>query len=116
MTTNPFDELLGHAYYIVHPDLNCFIPRTPGIPVNHQVIMGDTTSELPTCGRTRSEPVKFGRALRDSEFLFDPSYRNLNHGSSISRSLLLLLARLQTIDLLTPWQAHLALSPPTSAT
>ncbi|KAK4677599.1 hypothetical protein QC764_300210 [Podospora pseudoanserina] len=81
MTTNPFDELLGHAYYIVHPDLNCFIPSTPSIPVKHQVIMGDTTSDLPTCGRTRSEPVKFGRALRDSEFLFNPSYRNLNHGS-----------------------------------
>ncbi|KAK3290422.1 pyridoxal phosphate-dependent transferase [Chaetomium fimeti] len=26
-------------------------------------------------------PVTFGHALRDSQFLFDPSYRNLNHGS-----------------------------------
>ncbi|KAK4142230.1 putative L-cysteine desulfhydrase [Dichotomopilus funicola] len=26
-------------------------------------------------------PVKFGHGLRDEQFLFDPSYRNLNHGS-----------------------------------
>ncbi|KAK4202382.1 pyridoxal phosphate-dependent transferase [Triangularia verruculosa] len=41
--------------------------------------MGDITSNLPI--RAKSEPVKFGHALRDSDFLFDPSYRNLNHGS-----------------------------------
>ncbi|KAK0736264.1 pyridoxal phosphate-dependent transferase [Apiosordaria backusii] len=41
--------------------------------------MGDTTTDLPI--RAKSEPVKFGHALRDSQFLFDPSYRNLNHGS-----------------------------------
>ncbi|KAH6857136.1 pyridoxal phosphate-dependent transferase [Chaetomium sp. MPI-CAGE-AT-0009] len=28
-----------------------------------------------------SNPVTFGHALRDEQFLFDPSYRNLNHGS-----------------------------------
>ncbi|KAK4180606.1 pyridoxal phosphate-dependent transferase [Triangularia setosa] len=41
--------------------------------------MGDATSDLHT--RAKSEPVQFGHSLRDSQFLFDPSYRNLNHGS-----------------------------------
>lgn len=26
-------------------------------------------------------PVQFGRELREKHFLFDPSYRNLNHGN-----------------------------------
>ncbi|KAK0670112.1 pyridoxal phosphate-dependent transferase [Cercophora samala] len=39
--------------------------------------MGDIT--LPS--RVKSDYVQFGHALRDSDFLFDPSYRNLNHGS-----------------------------------
>lgn len=25
-------------------------------------------------------PVKFGHELKEQQFLFDPSYRNLNHG------------------------------------
>lgn len=36
-----------------------------------------------TMGSSQSEyigPAKFGRELRERHFLFDPSYRNLNHG------------------------------------
>lgn len=32
-------------------------------------------------GQPRKLPLDFGKSLRDSEFLFDQDYRNLNHGS-----------------------------------
>jgi hypothetical protein len=28
-------------------------------------------------------PINFGRELKEEQFLFDPTYRNLNHGISI---------------------------------
>jgi hypothetical protein len=30
---------------------------------------------------SQTGPVKFGHELRDNQFLFDPAYRNLNHGN-----------------------------------
>ncbi|KAL2259874.1 hypothetical protein VTK26DRAFT_6301 [Humicola hyalothermophila] len=38
------------------------------------------TQDLPVREKD-SGPVAFGHSLRDEHFLFDPSYRNLNHGS-----------------------------------
>ncbi|KAH6631217.1 pyridoxal phosphate-dependent transferase [Chaetomium tenue] len=45
-----------------------------------------------------SGPVAFGHALRDEQFLFEPSYRNLNHGSfgTIPLSIQTLLRHYQT--------------------
>ncbi|KAK3306320.1 pyridoxal phosphate-dependent transferase [Chaetomium strumarium] len=44
-----------------------------------------STQDLPLrpkeAGPDENGPVKFGHELRDREFLFDPAYRNLNHGS-----------------------------------
>ncbi len=43
------------------------------------------TQELPLrekAADAQSGPVEFGHKLRDEQFLFDPSYRNLNHGTS----------------------------------
>ncbi|KAG7288361.1 Glycosylphosphatidylinositol (GPI)-anchored cell wall endoglucanase [Staphylotrichum longicolle] len=42
------------------------------------------TQELPLREKTdgvQTGPVKFGHELKEEQFLFDPSYRNLNHGS-----------------------------------
>ncbi|KAK4156115.1 putative L-cysteine desulfhydrase [Chaetomidium leptoderma] len=44
------------------------------------------THELPLrekagAGEAQPGPVKFGRELKEQQFLFDPAYRNLNHGS-----------------------------------
>ncbi|SPQ24056.1 26213d90-8380-4f62-b489-cc8fa95f0d3b [Thermothielavioides terrestris] len=48
--------------------------------------MGLAPLELPVRQKadvdaTQNGPVKFGHELREQHFLFDPSYRNLNHGS-----------------------------------
>jgi hypothetical protein len=47
--------------------------------------MGLAPLELPVRQKadvdaTQNGPVKFGHELREQHFLFDPSYRNLNHG------------------------------------
>ena len=47
------------------------------------------TQELPlrekaSTGASHPGPVKFGQELKEQQFLFDPSYRNLNHGKPSS--------------------------------
>lgn len=42
------------------------------------------TQELPLREKAdgvQTGPVKFGHELKEEQFLFDPSYRNLNHGT-----------------------------------
>lgn len=45
---------------------------------NSQSSLGRDEEEL---GHRRRLPLDFGQSLRDNEFLFDPDYHNLNHGS-----------------------------------
>jgi hypothetical protein len=54
--------------------------------------MAPTQVELPLRNKAQADgdasqngvsgPVAFGHTLRDEQFLFEPGYRNLNHGKS----------------------------------
>ena len=60
-----------------HPKMTA-ISQTEALPVRQK----ETTA-----GDTKIDLVVFGKELRDSQFLLDPSYRNLNNGEPVPPSL-----------------------------
>lgn len=53
--------------------------RTPA--ARTQGSQSSAGGEAQDLGQQRRLPLDFGKSLRDSDFLFDRDYRNLNHGS-----------------------------------
>lgn len=53
--------------------------RTPA--ARNQISRSSVGGDAEKSCHQRKLPLDFGKSLRDSEFLFDPDYRNLNHGS-----------------------------------
>lgn len=53
--------------------------RTPA--ARNQGSQSSAGGEAQNLGQQSKLPLDFGRSLRDSDFLFDRDYRNLNHGS-----------------------------------
>jgi hypothetical protein len=53
--------------------------RTPA--ARSQTSQSSADQDACNSGHKRKLPLDLGKSLRDSEFLFDPDYHNLNHGS-----------------------------------
>lgn len=45
--------------------------------------MGSVENTTSLAVRSKDDVVKFGKELREKEFLFDKSYLNLNHGKKV---------------------------------